>query len=65
MERPLDRHAFLEQLQAQKVYEHPLEEGVYLGFFVSGDRVLLSRIENLTDKRAPIVVSCPVARLFR
>ncbi len=65
MERPLDRHAFLEQIQAQKVYERPLEEGMYLGFFVPGDRVVLSRIKNITDKRAPVVVTCPVTRLFR
>lgn len=65
MERPLDRHTFLEQIQTQKVYERPLEEGMYLGFFVPGDRVVLSRIESMTSKRAPAVVTCPVTRLFR
>lgn len=65
MERPLDKHAFLEVIEAQEVYERPLEEGFYLGFLVQGARVVMSRIESLAEEKAPLVVACPVTRLFR
>lgn len=65
LQQPLDRRAFLEPIQAQQEYEIPLEDGIYLGFFIPGDRVILSRMEQLTKKKTSPVVACPVTRLFR
>ncbi len=64
MERLLDVHEFVEQIQAQRVYELPLEEGQYLGFFIPEERVVLKRIEELTARKSPSLVACPVRRLF-
>lgn len=63
MERPLDVRAFLKEIHAQKKYERPLEGGQYLGFLIQGEQVVLKRIEELT-KNEPVLVACPVRRLF-
>lgn len=61
----VDRKSFIEGLQSSEAYEYPLEPGMYLGFFVPGDTVVMSRIENLVAGTHPQkVVSCSVARLF-
>lgn len=64
MERLLDVHEFVEQIQAQRAYDPPLEEGQYLGFFIPGEQVVLRRIEELTARTSPELVACPVRRLF-
>ncbi len=65
MDEPLDRHEYLELIQAQENYESPIESGQYLGFYIPGDRVILNKIENFrTIEKAPLI-SCKVQKLFK
>jgi len=64
VERPLDKHAFLERIRAQKKYEAPLETGAYLGFFIPGDGLVLNRIQCDLNDGKPDLVACKVSKLF-
>lgn len=55
----------MEKLQTQEAYDRPLETGMYLGFFLPGDTVVMRRIQDFVGKsKPPYVVACAVARLF-
>jgi hypothetical protein len=65
MKKNVDKSAYIQDLEANNKYAHPLEAGNYLGFYIPGDTVILKRIEELLNGKRPQLVSVPVAKLFR
>lgn len=63
------REGFLSRLLSQSNYEFPIETGVYLGFYVPGELVLLNRVASASSgpkvDKEKSVFACPVSGLFR
>jgi hypothetical protein len=65
MNSKINKDEFVRTLQAQKEYVAPLESGQYLGFYLPGENVVMSRVlSSAQQSKAPDVVSCSVSRLF-
>ncbi|MBS1956747.1 MAG: hypothetical protein JST89_21340 [Cyanobacteria bacterium SZAS-4] len=64
MNSKFDKDEFLRALQLQKEYVAPLESGQYLGFYLPGENVVMSRVLSAAQNEAPNVVSCSVSKLF-
>lgn len=66
MNNRVDTKTYVEKIQYQEAYDQPLDVGMYLGFLLPNDTVVIRRIEELKDEsRAPHVIACPVTRLFK
>jgi len=65
MNSKFDKDEFLRALQQQTDYLSPLESGQYLGFYLPGENVVMSRVLSAAGRNGtPEVVSCPVTKLF-
>ncbi len=64
MNSKFDKDQFVRALQLQKEYVAPLESGQYLGFYLPGENVVMSRVLSDAQNQAPNVVSCSVSKLF-
>ena len=65
MNNKIDKDEFVRALQEQKEYVAPLESGQYLGFYLPGENVVMSKILSSPQSGpSPHVVSCSVSNLF-
>ncbi len=64
MNSKFDKDAYVRALQLQRDYVAPLESGQYLGFYLPGENVVMSRVLSAAQNEAPKVVSCSVSKLF-
>lgn len=65
MNSKIDKDEFVRALQQQNDYIAPLESGQYLGFYLPGENVVMSRVISAARKaEIPNVVSCSVSKLF-
>jgi hypothetical protein len=65
MNSKINKDEFVRALQSQKEYVAPLESGQYLGFYLPGENVVMSKVLSAAQQnQAPNVVSCSVSRLF-